>query len=76
MSLSVSVVVSCDLSGPYGTCARQLHSGAATEAEAYEAAVRAGWDAGGGIDLCPGHNRHPAPTTPPIRLHPEETPNA
>jgi hypothetical protein len=69
------MVVSCDDSGPYGTCAARLHTGASTEAEAYEAAARAGWDAGGGFDLCPPHRYRPTHPAPPIRLHPEETPN-
>ncbi|MFE0243284.1 hypothetical protein ACFWZ0_02535 [[Kitasatospora] papulosa] len=70
--MSLSIVVNCDRSGPYGTCAARFYSGTASEAEAYEEAARDGWDAGGGIDLCPGHR--PTPPAPPTRLHPEETP--
>ncbi|MFS0698313.1 hypothetical protein, partial [Streptomyces nitrosporeus] len=53
--VSLSIVVRCDVSGPYGTCGRYLPTGAADEAEAYEVARRAGWDAGRGADRCPGH---------------------
>ncbi|MFS0698325.1 hypothetical protein, partial [Streptomyces nitrosporeus] len=53
--VSLSIVVRCDVSGPYGTCGRYLPTGAADEAEAYAAARRAGWDAGRGADRCPGH---------------------
>ncbi|WP_406420875.1 hypothetical protein [Streptomyces sp. NBC_00842] len=73
--MSLSIVVNCDRSVPYGTCAARLHTGAATEAEAYEAAERAGWDVGGGHDFCPAHSHRPTRLTPPTRLHPEETPN-
>ncbi|MFJ8863640.1 hypothetical protein ACIRD8_35135 [Streptomyces sp. NPDC102451] len=54
--MSLGIVVSCDRPVPYGICAALLHTGARTEAEAYEVAARAGWAAGGaGTDLCPAH---------------------
>lgn len=54
--MSLSIVVSCERSVPYGTCAARLPTGATTEAEAYAVAARAGWDAGRGTDLCPAHS--------------------
>ncbi|MEV7959321.1 hypothetical protein ACIO6T_41315 [Streptomyces sp. NPDC087532] len=68
--MSIGIVVHCDRSGQYGTCAAQLHTGASTEADAYAAAERAGWDVNGTPDLCPVHAPRTQPPAPPTRLRP------
>lgn len=68
--MSLGIVVYCESSHRYGTCAALLYTGARTEAEAYEAAARAGWDVGRGRDYCPGHSHRPRPTHPPTPLRP------
>lgn len=52
--MSIGIVVGCDRSMQYGTCAAVFHTGATTEAEAYEVARRAGWEIGA-PDYCPAH---------------------
>ncbi|MFC8859304.1 hypothetical protein [[Kitasatospora] papulosa] len=76
--MSLTIVISCEQPLPYGTCAARHSTGATTEAEAYAAATRAGWDAGRGSDRCPGHTAIPRTTSRVRRLRPdiEETPTS
>lgn len=74
--MSLGLVVSCDVSDRYGTCGQYLPTGSGTEAEAYETARRAGWDAGRGVDRCPGHAPRragpPCGNNPRARLTPSD----
>ncbi|MFJ3085014.1 hypothetical protein [Streptomyces sp. NPDC086838] len=75
--MSARIVILCDQSGRYGTCAAQHHAGTADEDEARASAERAGWSGGGaGADLCPAHAPRrprggpPCGTNPNTRLTP------
>ncbi|WP_335936654.1 hypothetical protein [Streptomyces sp. PTD5-9] len=70
--MRIGIVVRCERSVPYGTCAAVLHTGASTVADAYAVAEHAGWDIRG-PDFCPAHSYRP--TRHPIRLRRKETPN-
>ncbi|MFJ6438513.1 hypothetical protein [Streptomyces sp. NPDC091416] len=52
--MSASVVILCERSGRYGTCAAQHHAGTADEDQARKSAEAAGWSTRG-PDLCPAH---------------------
>ncbi|WP_405399230.1 hypothetical protein [Streptomyces microflavus] len=69
--MSLTLVVHCDVSGPYGVCAAYLHTGTTDEAEAYATAEQAGWDID--PDRCPSHTVRPRPVPPVRHLHPPTT---
>ncbi|MFG3140784.1 hypothetical protein ACGFZA_31835 [Streptomyces sp. NPDC048211] len=69
--MTLHIVVNCDRSVPYGTCAARLYTGTSTEDEALAVAERASWDInGGGRDYCPAHSPRTRPPTPPTPLRP------
>ncbi|MFJ8883632.1 hypothetical protein ACIRJR_09480 [Streptomyces sp. NPDC102402] len=74
--MSLSIVISCEQPFPYGTCAARFHTSATTEAEAYAAAERAGWNAGRGTDRCPGHAPRPRRRSGPPGGNNPQTPLA
>jgi hypothetical protein len=70
--VSLHIVVNCERSVPYGTCAARLYTGAATEAEAFAVAERAGWDVNGTPHYCPAHApRRTARRGPPCGNNPQ-----
>ncbi|MBK5994423.1 hypothetical protein JHN53_22800 [Streptomyces sp. MBT58] len=69
--MSLALVVHCDLSDRYGSCAAYLPTGTTDEAKAYATAQQIGWSVA--PDRCPAHSHRPRPVPSVRRLRPRTT---